>query len=906
MENPFGYSQLTLDGAWKFQQGDENRWQELIVPSCWESQGISFDFEGPARYQKVFLAPDEWKGKKTTIHFDAVSYACKVSCNGIIIGEHRGMWTPFNIDITTSIVTGSENTIDLEIFKPSFKKTSPYPVRRCLAGFLPDIVGPFGGIWQSVRVSACLAEITKLLITPDYGNSYIVINCEGVIRQNDPPECQWRVKVSHQNEQIIEQTFPYKEGECEWNVKFTEPVHSWSPENPELYTVTISLCDSLNEYARASQSVGFRRLSTGNNLFIMNEKPILIRGILSWGWDPDTISPYYPLEKAREEICRVKTMGFNCIKLCLFVPNQEYFQAADEEGMLLWLEFPMWLPDFSGDLRTHAPQEYMEILNLTRHHPSVILYSLGCELNQEADGEFLKKLSSLVRSTVFDVLLCDNSGSGESYGGLDIDFSDFTDYHPYFDIHYFEPLLNHWRRDWMPTRPLVFGEFCDSDTFRNVSEIIKSKQSQKPWWITFENPVTTWRAEAQALVDELPRIEKAGLSSSIDDLIYISYNQAYEIRKYTLEILRRRSGIGGYVITGLRDTPISTSGIWDDFGRPKWTPMDFTRINSEDILCLDTDRRRSWRYGGDRPDLIDTYCIWCGSTARWQIVIHCSSRNIPAEGHLTWQIETLDGNKIAKNQVPVTQHVTAGFPIRLTTVTCRIPFFPNAQILRLNVEYITQGLIAANQWLIYALPRPNYDKEKIIIYDPNGLMSDWGGLLSEIKTIDSDDTIDQSTVLLTSNYDDKVQRHFLDGGKALILQQGNGPFPSHRLSFWREAINFFSEHPIWLTFPHQGYTGMQFFGLGCDNIFDKDRLINSLPSNIHYRPLMRRLDAREFHLNDYLFELNSGNGLLLGCALRVNGGSGAQPFGLNRNIAGSSFLFSLINYLTTQQDLVAN
>jgi beta-galactosidase/beta-glucuronidase len=152
-------------------------------------------------------------------------------------------------------------------------------------------------------------------------------------------------------------------------------------------------------------------------------------------------------------------LGFNLIKLCLFVPNPVYFDIADEEGMLLWLEFPMWLPEVSKDLRVMAPGEYAEITQLVRHHPSLVLYSLGCELSQAVDGEFLGALNQAVRGNVSNVLVCDNSGSGESYGGLDFDFSDFTDYHPYYDLHYFEPLLDQWRRDWQKPRPWIFGEF---------------------------------------------------------------------------------------------------------------------------------------------------------------------------------------------------------------------------------------------------------------------------------------------------------------------------------------------------------------------------------------------------------------------------------------------------------------
>jgi hypothetical protein len=86
--------------------------------------------------------------------------------------------------------------------------------------------------------------------------------------------------------------------------------------------------------------------------------------------------------------------------------------------MFLWLEYPMWLPEVTDDLRRAAPVEYAEITRLVQHHPSLILYSLGCELSQAVDGELLGDLNQAVRGGVSEVLLCDNSGSGESYGWI--------------------------------------------------------------------------------------------------------------------------------------------------------------------------------------------------------------------------------------------------------------------------------------------------------------------------------------------------------------------------------------------------------------------------------------------------------------------------------------------------------
>ena len=62
----------------------------------------------------------------------------------------------------------------------------------------------------------------------------------------------------------------------------------------------------------------------------------------------------------------------------------------------------------------------------------------------------LLSLNSPARRVISDVLVCDNSGSGEAYGGPSSDYADFNDYHFYCDLHNFDPLVDHFRRDWRP------------------------------------------------------------------------------------------------------------------------------------------------------------------------------------------------------------------------------------------------------------------------------------------------------------------------------------------------------------------------------------------------------------------------------------------------------------------------
>ncbi len=884
---------ISLNGTWIFSLNRKSTQGTIQVPGCWESQGYSKFVEGPALYQREVILPESWAGQTILAEFDAVSYACEIVFNEVEVVKHQGLWTPFAVDLTSVARLGEENSLELTIYKPGER----YPMRGSLAGFLPDVATAFGGIWQPVRLRALRFGLDDLQIDTNIDTHQVHIRCQAVTFGNLLSKGDWEIKVFLGERLITSHHLPFTtDGKLDTCLILPDPI-LWSPSHPILYKVHISLLEDDKPVARAIQRMGFRRLSADGDQLLFNGQPFMVHGILSWGWEPDLIAPVYSPEQARAEMRRVRELGFNMIKLCLFVPNQTYYEIADEEGMLIWQEWPMWLPEITPELRTTLPDEYAAMTRLTSHHPSVVLYSLGCELSQVVDGELLGSLNDTVRSLVSNVLVCDNSGSGESYGGLDYDFSDFTDYHPYFDIHYFEPLLDNWRRDWQTPRPWIFGEFCDSDTFRDIDELVNANSDRKPWWMTAENPVTTWRSESLAMLEMQERLERAKPGFTPQELVEISYAQSLVVRKYTLELVRHRAGMGGYVVTGLRDTPISTSGIWDDLARPKWPSREFRMINDEAVLSLDVDRRRRWHNGGDRPDRLDAYNLWSGTTGRWHGILSLNGTELSAGSQFSWSLVDSQGVEIEAGSNNVTEAILQGIPHEVGNIKCQMPVVERAAELRLNGTLTYAGLTVTNNWPIWVYPRLPDPPVNLEIVDPTNVLDDCGEWLNPVQRVRSSNHLSLDGLLLTMVWDDNLQKFLESGGRVLLLQQGNEPLAARRCPFWREAVLLFPVHPVWEIFPQRGYADMQFFGMASDVAFASYQLEQALPVLVSIHPILRRLDAREFHISEYLFEARVGNGVLLACSLRLQGGIGAQPYGWKRNVAGSAMLWALLDYL---------
>ena len=571
--------------------------------------------------------------------------------------------------------------------------------------------------------------------------------------------------------------------------------------------------------------------------------------------------------------------------------------------MLLWEEFPLWLPEVTPELAERAPLEYAQYARITREHPSVVLYTLGCEMGANVTTELLGALDRAVRPQVPGALVCDNSGSGESYGGWDVDVSDFTDYHPYYDLQWFEPLLDNWRRDWKAPRPWIFGEFCDQDGFRDLVELAAANGGTKPWWMTEDLPIAAWRPEARAIVEADARLAAARPGFPIAEIVRAANAQALVTRKYTVESLRRRSGMGGYVITGLRDTPIATSGVFDDLDRSKWKPEDFHAFNSDAVLCLEVPRRRSWTHGGDRPSRIDAHCWWAGDSGCWSIVLSPSAAEIPAGSLLEWRLLGSGGTVVAGGSEEVRQALAPGDPRFLARITCRLPELQKAEQLRLSARLSTARTEITNSWPIWVYPRPGDLPENVLLYDPGFTLDETADEIPFSRRVDSISDCPTTSIIVATTWNDALRSHLSRGGKVLVWQGGAGPFPSVRGPFWREGVKLFPKHPVWEDFPHQGFADMQFFGLATDIMLDGAELGAQLPGAPEVRPIMRRLDARTFAMHEYLVEASAGKGVLIVTSLRFQGGIGAQPSGLKRNVSGHVLYRNVLRYLAALMSL---
>ncbi|MDQ3856300.1 MAG: glycoside hydrolase [Chloroflexota bacterium] len=878
--------EVSLSGDWELRFDGEESWRTLRVPGCWESLDVPKDRSGPAWYRRELLVPADWAGRRVWLRFGGVSYFCTVLVNGHEVGGHTGVWDRFEVDVTRAVRPGEPAELLVRVEKPASLTRGPdsspvpgsYPLRQTLSGFLPYVWGHmFGGIWQDVTLVGTGQTVLEDVYVrgDDTGRFALEVETSGPA---------WlSVTVADPDGVTVYEESRQTSGYLSLSLDVA-PRRVWSPRSPDLYTVRVRVPDGDERAVHC----GLRSLRTEGSTLLLNGWPLYPRMALSWGWYPDSLHSNPGPERVRSDLLRLRSLGYNGVKLCLWFPPEYYFDVADELGMLIWVELPMWLPDPSSHWRRQVPLEYERLIRQAGNHPSVILYTLGCELGAGVGDDVLGPLYELARSLAGNALVRDNSGSGEAYGGLLNEHAEFYDYHFYSDLQWFRPLLDHFTPRWRREMPWLFGEYCDLDTFRDLRRL-RDGAGELPWWTSADPAINPQGARWQYdLPEQEARLRASGLWERGEEPERLSRKQALLHRKWTLETTRLYREVSGYVVTGERDTPISTAGMLDDSGELKFEPAELRPSNADLVLLVGWDRRRSWVAGGDRAAYWDPWSYVSGALVRPHLVAsHYGRTSGPAE--VEWSVGFDGEPPFAEGHARTDFYVRPGDVRELAVAELRVPAVTSPREATLRATVRVGEETAHNSWPLWCYPPvPWTDVGAVALVDPTGRLHDLPPSLPELAP-----SIEAAEVIIATVWTPEVERYALDEGRVILLQAGRGPEGPIRtveLPFWREAVRIVEPHPAWGDFPHGGLAGLQLYGCATDYALDSASLPEALP-------ILRRLDARTMRVHDYAAELRSGEGRCIVSTLRLEGGQADQPTGISRSVAAAYLLCCWARYL---------
>ena len=337
-----------LNGPWQYAIT-----QTAEYPAAWQgSILVPYSPETPASGVNRTLQPGQWlhyhrlfappagEGGRVLLHFGAVDYACAVQVNGHLAGGHRGGYWPFTLDITDLLNGTGRNSLWVAVQDPTGHGTQARGKQTLKPGgmFYPAQ----SGIWQTVWLERVPDNyIQTLTVTPDYDartvtvrvhtakpggavNLWAMVRAGGVTIAED-----WGSDEADQD------------GEVTLNIP-EEHFFPWSPDTPFLYDLTVGTNQGEEaEFDTVHSYFALRKWSCAPDAhgvlrFCLNDKPILLNGLLDQGYWPEGL--YTPPSDAavERELSEVKALGFNLLRKHAKIEPQRWYYHCDRLGLIVW------------------------------------------------------------------------------------------------------------------------------------------------------------------------------------------------------------------------------------------------------------------------------------------------------------------------------------------------------------------------------------------------------------------------------------------------------------------------------------------------------------------------------------------------------------------------------------------
>jgi beta-glucuronidase len=355
----------------------------LWVPGDWNSQDEKLlYYEGTIWYRRLFDYKKTAADNRVFIHFGAANYESDIYLNGKKLGKHIGGFTPFNYEIT-ALLKDSANSLVVKV--DNKRKREGVPT-------LNTDWWNYGGITRDVN----LVEMAKTFI-----QDYLVQlkkgtdnEIAGYVQLNGAAADQ-TVKVSIPELKLTAEAKTDSTGKAIFSIR-AKKLERWSPESPKLYGVEIA-CNG----TKVNDKIGFRTIETRGTDILLNGKSIFLRGISIHEENALRGGRAYSKEDAQMLLNSARELNCNYVRLAHYPHSENMIRLADEMGILVWEEDPVyWTIQWENPATlANAMQQLTDVISRDKNRACVIIWSMANETPvSDARNEFLKKLAAHARS----------------------------------------------------------------------------------------------------------------------------------------------------------------------------------------------------------------------------------------------------------------------------------------------------------------------------------------------------------------------------------------------------------------------------------------------------------------------------------------------------------------------------
>jgi beta-galactosidase/beta-glucuronidase len=282
-------------------------------------------------YRRSFTAPDLPPGGRVLLHFGAVDQTCTVWVNAHEVGSHTGGYLPFSLDVTDHLLgDGTEELLEVRV--QDLSETGPHARGKQRLDRGEIWYTAQSGIWQTVWLEPVpAAYVERLVLVPRLADGAVEVTVHASSSAG-PVETTAQVAVSTGSTGVgltdvvlgVPTLIPLSE------------VHPWSPDDPHLYDVEVTLGEDRVTSYFGLRSFGVGPDQQGRQRLLLNGEPFVHVGVLDQGYWPDgLLTP--PSDAAMvHDIETMKSLGFNMLRKHVKIEPLRWYAHCDRIGMLVW------------------------------------------------------------------------------------------------------------------------------------------------------------------------------------------------------------------------------------------------------------------------------------------------------------------------------------------------------------------------------------------------------------------------------------------------------------------------------------------------------------------------------------------------------------------------------------------
>jgi beta-galactosidase/beta-glucuronidase len=380
-------------------------------------------------YQRSFVVPDAWKGRRVLLHFGAVGWETTVYLNGKELGTHDGDYDGFSFDITDALKPDAPQELVVSVWDPVTTGRQPHGKQVTKPGYIFYTAST--GIWQTVWLEpVSAASIDALKMTPDVDAGVLKLTVTG--RGTGAGDTVEAIASDHGREVArvrgrvgSELSLPIAKAEL------------WSPESPFLYDLKVELRHRSQSSDAVTSYFGMRKIAVAKDAkgiprLYLNGKMIFQLAALDQGFWPDGLYAAPTDDALRFDIETMKKYGFNTDRKHQKVESERWYYWCDKLGLLVWQDMPTGnaeMPDNKIDDNASSPADAAEfqaelkaMIDGRGNHPCITTWTIFNEAGGQHDTP---QLTQWLKS--YDPTRLVDSASG----WVDFNMGDLHDNHGY-------------------------------------------------------------------------------------------------------------------------------------------------------------------------------------------------------------------------------------------------------------------------------------------------------------------------------------------------------------------------------------------------------------------------------------------------------------------------------------------